>query len=132
MAPFLTCLPFNLIQRWSCLFIFETTVFIVTRKQNWSKWSTDLISDETSFQSMKITYDHLNHLSFHQTWLLWHQGFCRKYSFKRFKQNNERNPKFSVKLRLQPKILYKRIGRDDWFLPNQSEYSIFAELILLW
>ena len=30
------------------------------------------------------------------------------------------------------KILYKRIGRDDWFLSNQSEYSLFAAFILLW
>ena len=31
----------------------------------------------------------------------------------------------------RPKILYKRIGRDNWFLSNQSEYSLFAAFILL-
>ena len=30
-----------------------------------------------------------------------------------------------------PKILYERIGRAHWFLPIQTEFSLFATIILL-
>ena len=41
------------------------------------------------------------------------------------------NEHFWIDVCFGPKILYYRIGRDDWFLPNQSEYSLFAVFILL-